>query len=159
MITRTKIKSKNTFSLSLLLSRLKFSPRFPISSPPTMQRDGEQGPWSVCNVFSATPFFSYSSPPAVWGPSHRRQSFTNCSHVGSLLEVLPFMNSLLQNDYSQDHRSCQQNFSSMGSSSEGCSSCQSPAPSLASSGIHLLQCGAVPGLQVDMCCSIDHHGL
>ncbi|KAK4821752.1 hypothetical protein QYF61_000813 [Mycteria americana] len=65
------------------------------------------------------------------------------------------------------HKSCQQTCSSVGSSlSMVYRFCQEPAPAWASHGvtasfrcIHLLWCGVLHGLQVDICSTMDLHGL
>jgi len=78
-------------------------------------------------------------------------SGTGCSSVGPL----------------RGHKFCQQTCSSVGSSLSmgpqvlpgGCSKCGLPIRSQSPLGIHLLQLGFFCGLQVDICCTMDLHGL
>ncbi|KAK4810725.1 hypothetical protein QYF61_007699 [Mycteria americana] len=93
-------------------------------------------------------------PPAwSWGPPQAAgcsPSGTDCSSVG----------------HPQGHRSCQQTCSSVGSSPWGHRSCQEPAPACTLHGvttsfrcIHLLGHEVLHGLQVDICSTVDFHGL
>ena len=64
------------------------------------------------------------------------------------------------------HKTCKQIYSSMGSSLHGATG---PSRSLLQHGLftgsqpalgnHLLQCGVLHGLQVEICSTVDHHGL
>ncbi|KAK4829708.1 hypothetical protein QYF61_006083 [Mycteria americana] len=82
-------------------------------------------------------------------------------HVFPLLRA-PELDTVLQG-----HKSCQQTFSSMGSSLHGSTGpdrsllqCQLPTRVTASFGhIHLLQHGVLHRLQVDICSTMDLHGL
>ncbi|KAK4820738.1 hypothetical protein QYF61_004419 [Mycteria americana] len=125
---------------------------------------------------------SRSSPAPAWGPCrgrqssmnfsstgsshHRLQFFTNCSSVGPFQGVQSFRNRLLRVGPPRSHKSCQQTCSSVGSSLHGATG---PARSLLQhglptgsqppSGIHLLQHGVLHGMQVDICSTMDLHGL
>jgi len=130
---------------------------------------------------SAAPSFSLSPPAPAWGPYHGRQSSINfssvspshwlqfsmnCSYMGPSHGVQPFRNRLLQCGSQRGHKSYQQTCSSMGSSLH---TSTGPARSLLQLGvsmgsqppsdIHPLRCGVLHGLQVDICSSMDLHGL
>jgi len=119
---------------------------------------------SSLHLVSAAPSSSRSSPTPAWGPSHGRQSSTNCPSVGpvhglqscrkGLLQcggppALPAK--LLQHGLLSHHgptgpaRSLLQRGLSMGSQ-----------PAL---GIHLLRHGVLHGLQVEICSTMDLHRL
>jgi len=116
---------------------------------------------SSSHIISAAPSSSHSSPVPAWDPSHGTQSsvnfsnmspsyglqfFMNCSSVGPFHGVQSFGTWLLQR------------WSSTG-----------PASSLLQRGlstgsqhhlgIHLLLCGVLRGRQVDVCSTVDLHGL
>jgi len=66
----------------------------------------------------------------------------------------------------QGHKSCQQTCSNLGSCLQGSTGpgrslfqCGLPTGSLPPSGIHLLQNGVLHGLQVDICSTMELHGL
>lgn len=111
---------------------------------------------------SETPFSSCCSSAPVWGPSHRVQSFVNCSNVGSSHEhqffknysrMVPFhrkqsfRNRLLQCGSFTGHRSCQKTCSRMGFS-QAAASFRAHAPAQSST-----------GCRVDVCSTMLVHGL
>ncbi|KAK4827158.1 hypothetical protein QYF61_015112 [Mycteria americana] len=119
---------------------------------------------------------SHSSPAPAWGPSHGRQSSMNCSNVGPFHEVQSFRNRLLQRGSPTGSQVLPANLLQRGILSPWIHrSCQRPALAWASHGvtasfgIHLLWCGVLHGLQVDICSTINpmgcrgtslpHHGL
>ncbi|KAK4831745.1 hypothetical protein QYF61_018943 [Mycteria americana] len=125
---------------------------------------------------------SHSSPDPAWGPSHRRQSsmnfsnvspsrglqfFTNCSSVGPFCRVQSCRNRLLQRGSPTGSQVLPANLLQHGLLSPWVHrSCQEPAPAQASHRvtasfgcIHLLWHGVLHGLQVDICSTINLHGL
>jgi len=117
-------------------------------------------------MFSAAPSSSLSSPAPAWGhmsPSHGLQFFTSCSSMGPFHGVQSFRNGLLQHGSPQGHKPCQKTCSSMDSSlHETTGPGQEPWPSSGSqpsSGIPLLHCGVIHQLQVEICSTVDLHGL
>ncbi|KAK4814103.1 hypothetical protein QYF61_008198 [Mycteria americana] len=153
----------------------------------TAQGDGEWGLRSVHHTLSL-PLLppqekdsSHSSPAPAWGPSHTRQSstnfsnmspshrlqfFTNCSSVGPFHGVQSFRNRLLQRGSPAGHKSCQQTCSradpSLHRSTGPARSLLQlglPTGSQSPLGIHLPQHGFLHGLQVDICSTVDLHGL
>ena len=91
----------------------------------------------------------------------------NFSNMGSSHRVQSFRHRLLQRgSLPQGHKSCQQTCSSVGSSLQRSTD---PARSLLQHGLptgsqpplgtHLLWCGVLPGLQVEICSTVDLPGL
>jgi len=82
------------------------------------------------------------------GPSHGLQFFTTCSSIGLFHRVQSFRNRLLQYGFSTvtgPARNLLQN--------QFCITSQPPL------GIHLLWHGVLHGLQVEVCSTLDLHGL
>jgi len=106
-------------------------------------------PASSSHVVSAAPSSSCSSPALAWGPSHGTQCSTNCSSTGPFHGVQSFRNRLLQYG------------SLMGSQvlPVNLLQCGLPKGSQPPSGIPLLWCGVLPGLQVEICSTVDLRGL
>jgi len=108
---------------------------------------------------------SHSAPAPTWGPSHGRQASTNCSSVSPSRGVQLFMNCPSMGP-PWGHKPCQQTCSSVGSPLHRSTApagsqlqCGRSMGSQPPSGIHLLWHGVLPGLQVDICSTIDLHGL
>jgi len=148
---------------------------------------GEWGLWSVRHT--SLPLLppqgedsSHSAPAPAWGPFHGRLSSTNCSSVGpshrlqlfttrssmgSSHGVQSFRNRLLQSGSLVGSQVLPANLLQRGLLSPwGHRSCQEPTPVwaphevTASCGdIHLFRCGVLRGLQVDICSTMDRHGL
>ncbi|KAK4831212.1 hypothetical protein QYF61_016049 [Mycteria americana] len=118
----------------------------------------------------------------AWGPSHGRQSsmnfsnmspshrlhcFKNCSSVGPFHRVQSFRNRLLQCGSPTGSQVLPANLLQRGVlSPQVHRSCQEPAPAWASHRvtasfrhIHLLWCGVLHRLRVDICSTINLHGL
>jgi len=119
---------------------------------------------SSSHVVSAAPSSSRSSCAPAWGLSHRSQSsmnfsnvgpshglqfLTNCSSVGAFHRVQSFRNRLLQCGSPTGSQVLPANLLQPGLSTES----QPP------SGIHLLWRAILHGLQVDICSTMDLHGL
>jgi len=100
-------------------------------------------------------------------PSHRLQSSMNCPSVGPFHRVQSFRNRLLQHGSPTGSQVLPANLLWRGLlSSQGHRSWQDPAPVWASHGvtgsfgcIHLPRRGVLTGLQVDICSTMDLHGL
>ena len=186
---RKKNKSwKHPLLTPPLLPRFNFTPEFSTSSQTAVQGDGEWGLLSLCNTLSLLHLppqgedSSHSFPTPAWGPSHRRQSSTNfsnrspshglqllmnCSNVSLFHEVPSFRNRLLQRGSYMDSQVLPANLLHHWLLSPwGNRSWQEPAPGWASHRItapighmHLLQCGGLHGLHVDICSTVDLCGL
>jgi len=153
-----------------------------------VQGDREWELWSVHHTLSLLLFppqeedSSLTSHAPMWGPSHARQSstncsnvspshglqvFTNCSTVGPFHRLQPFRNRLLQ---------CGSTMGSQvlpasllwggilflhGSTGPARSLLlhELPMGSQPPSGTHLLRCGVLCALQVEICSTVDLHGL
>ncbi|KAM9590481.1 uncharacterized protein ACIBXB_005737 [Morphnus guianensis] len=124
---------------------------------------------------------SHSSPAPAWGPTHGRQSsmnfsnvgpshglqpFTNCSSMGPFHGVQSFRSTLLQHGLPTGSQILPENLLRGLLSPQIRRSCQEPAPAQGSHGvtasfgrIHLLRHGVLHGLQVDICSTVDLHGL
>ncbi|KAK4832711.1 hypothetical protein QYF61_025172 [Mycteria americana] len=137
---------------------------------------------SVTELYRLGEDSSHSSSAPAWGPSHRTQSsmnfsnmspshglqfFTNCSSVGPFRGVQSCRNRLLQRGSPMGSQVLPANLLQHGLLSPWVhSSCQEPAPAQASHRvtasfgcIHLLWRGVLPGLQVDICSTVNLHGL
>jgi len=98
---------------------------------------------SSSHVASAAPSSSHSSPAPVWGPTHVKQSSMNCFSLGG-------------------HKSCQQTCFPLHGSTGPARSLLQHGLSTASQpplGIHLLRRGVLCGLQMEICSTMDVHGL
>ena len=155
--------------------------------PPTGMGDGEWGLQSVHHTLSL-PLLppqgkdsSHSSPAPAWGPSHGRQSsmnfsnvspshglqfFTNCSSMGPFHRVQSFRNGLLQHGSPVGPQVLlEKTCSSVDSSPQATGPARSllqhglPTGSQPPLGIHLLQHGVLHRLQVDICSTVNLHGL
>ncbi|KAK4828634.1 hypothetical protein QYF61_000282 [Mycteria americana] len=125
---------------------------------------------------------SHSSPTPAWGPSHGRQSstnfsnmsashglqfFMNCSSVGPFHRVQSFRSRLLQHGSPTGSQVLPADLLQSGFLPPQVHRfCQEPSPTWASHGvtasfghIHLLWCGVLHRLQLDICSTIDLHGL
>ena len=83
------------------------------------------------------------------GPSQGLQFFTNCSTMGPFPGLQSFRHRLLQCGSSAGSQVLLENLLQRGV----------PTGSQPPSGIHLLQHGVLHGLQVDICSTVDLHGL
>jgi len=97
-------------------------------------------------------------------PSHGLQLFTNCPSMGPSPRVQSFRNRLLQHGSPWGHQPCQQTCSGVGSSLPGSAGSGRSLPlstgSQLPSGIPLLQpWGPFHGLQVEICSTVDLHGM
>ncbi|KAM9639019.1 uncharacterized protein ACIBXB_013710 [Morphnus guianensis] len=182
---RNKTKSQNTFPPPLPSSRAQLHSQILYLTPPAAQGDREWGSQSVHHTLSL-PLHplqgqdsSHSSPAPAWGPSHSRQSSTNFSNVGPSHGLQFFTNCSSMRPFHgvQSFRSTLAHCSSVGPP-QGHNSCSvgsslptstGPARSLLQrglptgsqppSGIPLLRCGVLHGLQVDICSTMDLPGL
>ncbi|KAK4810966.1 hypothetical protein QYF61_014438 [Mycteria americana] len=106
-------------------------------------------------------------PIVVWSPTHGRQSSMNCSSMGPFHGVQSFRNGLLQRGSPMGPQVLPATLLQHGLLSARVHRfCQEPAPAqalhrvTASFGcIHLLRHGVLHGLQVDICSTVDLHGL
>ena len=94
------------------------------------------------------------------------QFFMNCPRVGTSHGVQSFSNWLVHCGSPRCYKPCQQTCSSMGPSLHGATDpgrilfqCGLPAGSQPPLSIHLLWCGVLHGMQVDICSTMDLHGL
>ena len=100
------------------------------------------------------------------GPSHRLQCFTNCSSVGPSHRLQSFWHRLLQLGSPTGSQVLPENLFQRGLLSPWVyRSCLEPGPAWASHGVTasfgnpLLRCGVLPGLQVEICSTVDLPGL
>jgi len=158
------------------------------SSPRAAQGDGEWGLQSVHHTLSL-PLLppqredsSHSSPAPALGPTHGRQSspncssmgpshglqfFTNFSSMGPFHRVQPFRNRLLLLGSPTGSEALPENLLQHGLLSPWVHrSRQEPPSAWAPHGVtasfrcvHLLWCGVLHGLQVDICSTVDLHRL
>jgi len=92
---------------------------------------------------------SHSSPFPAWGPSHGRQSSMNLPKVSPSRRVQFFRNTLLQHGSPKGSQVLPANLFQH----------RLPLVSQPLLDIHLLWCGVLHGLQVEICSTMDLHGL
>jgi len=165
---RNKTKCSNTFPPPLPSSWAQLYSDF--SLPPLSERHRGQGMWAVISsshVVTAAPSSSHSSLAPVWGSSHGRQFFMNCSSLGPSHGVQSFRNRLLQRESPTGSQALPANLLGVGLlSPQVRRSWQEPAPAQAPHGVTAsfrhppaLVWGPFHGLQVDICSAVDLHGL
>jgi len=144
---------------------------FSTSSPQAAQRDGERGlAVSLSHVLSAAPSSSLSSPASVWGPTHGRQSSINFSNAGPSHRLQFFTNCSSMGPFHVSFPRglvLQEQTAAVWVPHEVTGPARKPALVWASLhgvtasfwSMHLLQCGVLHGLQVDICSTMDLQGL
>ena len=165
---RNKTKCSNTFPPPLPSSWAQLYSDF--SLPPLSERHRGQGMWAVISsshVVTAAPSSSHSSLAPVWGSSHGRQFFMNCSSLGPSHGVQSFRNRLLQCESPAGSQDLSANLLQHGLLSPWVHmSRQKPVPAQAP---HRVTAsfrhppapaqGPFHGLQVEICSTMDLHGL
>jgi len=92
---------------------------------------------------------SHSAPAPAWGPSHRRQSFMNCSSL-----CAPW-----GHKFCQKTCSCMSSLRGLTGPTRSLLHCGLPIGSQLPMGIQLLWRGVLHGMQVVICSTVDLHGL